>query len=181
MERVEVWRPITGYNYFISNLGNVMNSNQKLLRPFSARGYKYIDLWSNRKRFRFTVHHLVMETFTGPCPKGYEVNHINHIRDDNRLENLEYVTRSANLFDKTFCRQYLFTFISELPEGSEPFLQYGSHEFPDDKYFIYKKQIFLKIRDRRFRVLDVRHYKNINCYNLRDKNNNGIIVCLTKL
>ena len=43
------------------------------------------------------VHRLVAEAFLGSPPDGYEVNHINSVKDDNRIENLEYVTRSQNL------------------------------------------------------------------------------------
>lgn len=42
----------------------------------------------------FRVHRLVMEAFVGPSP--LLVNHKNGVRNDNRLENLEYVTRSQN-------------------------------------------------------------------------------------
>ena len=43
------------------------------------------------------VHRLVFETFIGKIPQGYEIDHINTIRDDNRLENLRVVTRRENL------------------------------------------------------------------------------------
>lgn len=43
------------------------------------------------------VHRLVAEAWHGPCPPGKEVAHLNHVRDDNRAENLVYVTRQENL------------------------------------------------------------------------------------
>lgn len=45
---------------------------------------------------RYFVHRLVLETFVGPCPEGYEVDHINRQRDANWLGNLHYTTRSEN-------------------------------------------------------------------------------------
>ena len=42
------------------------------------------------------VHRLVYETFVGEIPQGYELDHINTIRDDNRLENLRCVTHKEN-------------------------------------------------------------------------------------
>lgn len=42
------------------------------------------------------VHRLVLETFIGMCPDGMECNHKNGNKEDNRLENLEWVTKSSN-------------------------------------------------------------------------------------
>lgn len=42
------------------------------------------------------VHRIVIETFIGEIPKDREVNHIDHIKSNNRLNNLEIVTRSEN-------------------------------------------------------------------------------------
>ncbi len=42
------------------------------------------------------VHQLILQTFVGPTPAGKQVDHLNGIRDDNRLENLEYKTSSEN-------------------------------------------------------------------------------------
>jgi hypothetical protein len=48
-------------------------------------------------RVNKSIHSLVAAAFLGPCPEGMEINHKNAIKTDNRVENLEYVTRVANL------------------------------------------------------------------------------------
>lgn len=48
----------------------------------------YMHVMINHKQY--LVHRLVMETFVGPIPEGKTVDHINRIRDDNRLENLQF-------------------------------------------------------------------------------------------
>ncbi len=46
------------------------------------------------------VHRLVLETFIGPCPDGMWARHLNSIKSDNRLENLEWNTPAINIQDK---------------------------------------------------------------------------------
>lgn len=59
--------------------------------------YCRVTLFKEGVRHRHLVHHLVLSAFVGPCPAGYETNHRNGIRSDNRIANLEWVTRRANL------------------------------------------------------------------------------------
>ena len=44
----------------------------------------------------YCVHRLIAEAFIGPIPDGYEIDHINRNRADNRISNLRIVTRSEN-------------------------------------------------------------------------------------
>lgn len=44
----------------------------------------------------YLLHRLIWEYFNGPIPEGWEVDHINHVKDDNRIENLRIVTRKEN-------------------------------------------------------------------------------------
>ena len=58
-------------------------------------GYQVIRV-SKPKRGMVLVHRLVYETFVGEIPNGYEIDHINTIRDNNRLDNLRVVTHTEN-------------------------------------------------------------------------------------
>lgn len=60
----------------------------------TKRNDGYLCVMINRKRYR--VHRLIAETFLGEIPEGCQVDHINRIRHDNRLENLRIVTKSEN-------------------------------------------------------------------------------------
>ena len=44
----------------------------------------------------YMVHRVIWCMFNGDIPDGHEIDHINHIRDDNRLENLRVVTKQGN-------------------------------------------------------------------------------------
>lgn len=63
-------------------------------------GYKYVGLSDPSKGQQRTqrqlVHRLIVQTFIGEIPKGYEVNHKDFTRDNNRLENLEIITLRDN-------------------------------------------------------------------------------------
>ena len=64
------------------------------IQPFiSWRGYPAIKLNNKQQR----IHKLVMLAFVGETPKGFEINHKNGIKTDNRLSNLEFVTHSYNV------------------------------------------------------------------------------------
>ena len=58
----------------------------------------YINFRSNGKFI--AVHRAVYETFVGEIPQGYEIDHINTIRDDNRVDNLRAVTPKENSNNK---------------------------------------------------------------------------------
>ena len=49
------------------------------------------------------VHQIIYETFVGPIPEGMEIDHINTIRSDNRLENLRCVTHRDNQNNPISC------------------------------------------------------------------------------
>lgn len=54
----------------------------------------YIVVKINQKRY--TAHRIIWEMTFGKIPNGMEVDHINHCRGDNRIENLRLVTRTEN-------------------------------------------------------------------------------------
>ena len=85
------------YNYYINKKGEVFKDNKKLSPANNGLGYLDIKLLKNGKRKHHYVHRLVWETFNGDIPQGYEINHIDHNKQNNTLENLELVTRSVNM------------------------------------------------------------------------------------
>jgi len=102
----EIWKDIDGYNgvYKVSNIGNVINAkkNKKLKQQIDRYGYPQIKLSKNGYGCYKNIHRLVAKAFI-PNPKNKpQVNHINHIRSDNRTENLEWNTAIENVYNKKY-------------------------------------------------------------------------------
>ena len=119
----EIWKPVRGHEgaYEVSDHGRVRSVDHervyarkdqysgrtitvrrrhagKMLRPGkTSTGYLTVCLGRNES---VLVHRLVLEAFIGPCPpKPFEGLHYDDDRTNNRLSNLRWGTRSANLHD----------------------------------------------------------------------------------
>ena len=85
-------------DYSISTEGEVRkDTTNYILSQSSQQDYKFVTLLINGQQKRMRVHRMVAMTFIeNPDNKPY-VNHINGIRYDNNVENLEWVTQSENI------------------------------------------------------------------------------------
>ena len=83
--------------YSVNRAGEVFGPRGKLKPTLLRVGYLSVAFsLGNRKVKRVYVHRLVAEVFIGSIPSKSVVDHINHDKTDNRLENLRIVDRSAN-------------------------------------------------------------------------------------
>ena len=103
----EIWKDIEGYEgyYQVSNLGNVKNTkSDKVLKPLhNGNGYFQVAIRKDGvPKKRYLVHRLVARTFFSDFSADLEVNHKNGNKADNRLCNIELVTRSENLIHRTY-------------------------------------------------------------------------------
>jgi hypothetical protein len=97
-EVAEEWKQINDFpNYYISSLGNVRNDKNLIMKLTPMKiGYLQINLYENGKRKLFYHHQLIGLHFI-PNPENFKhIDHINGIKNDNRLENLRWVLRSQN-------------------------------------------------------------------------------------
>lgn len=80
-------------DYFITDDGRVYsNKTKKYLKYNINKGYRCVTLLNNGKRKLAFIHRLVADYYIPNPENKPTVNHINHIRTDNRLENLEWAT-----------------------------------------------------------------------------------------
>jgi hypothetical protein len=73
--------------------GTVIGRRGKPIRKKCRGGYIQIDCHG---RHMGMAHRVMWESVHGPIPAGMQINHINGIKGDNRIANLELVTPSEN-------------------------------------------------------------------------------------
>lgn len=101
----ELWKEIQGYNgrYFVSNQGRVKRIYEKskkenyMIASKNEKGYCRVRLSYNYKSNLKSLHRLVAEAFIPNIENKPEIDHINGNREDNRAENLRWVTHSENM------------------------------------------------------------------------------------
>lgn len=96
MRAAERWLPIPGFeNYQISSLGRIKRGKMVSRGYPNHQGYLCKILFKEGKLFSVKMHRLVLLAFVGPSK--LHANHKNGIKSDNRIENLEYLTRTENM------------------------------------------------------------------------------------
>jgi len=111
----EIWKDIKGYEgyYQVSNLGRVKSLDRlvftngykskyiklgKILsNGINGDGYEHVVLYKYGKKLTTKVHRLVAIAFIPNNSNKPEVNHIDSNRKNNKLNNLEWVTKSENI------------------------------------------------------------------------------------
>jgi hypothetical protein len=111
--QMEIFKDVKGYEgiYQVSNFGRVKSLErkvrhsqggykivkEKIMKSASvSRGYLSVDLSKNGESKNFLIHRLILIAFLFNPENKRTVNHINGIKTDNRLSNLEWMTDSEN-------------------------------------------------------------------------------------
>ena len=109
LEKEEIWKDIPEFNgiYQASNLGRIKSLEridalgrrlkEKILKQQLCCRYYQVHLHKNSIGKMYLVHRLVWEAFNGQIYEGLQVNHINEVKTDNRLSNLNLMTCKENI------------------------------------------------------------------------------------
>ena len=93
----EIWKQYQDSPYQVSTLGRVKGHRGQILKSTERNGYLRFSMYDNSKKRQVSIHRLVAETFIDNPQNKPIINHINGIKSDNRVENLEWVTYSENI------------------------------------------------------------------------------------
>ena len=180
LRKGEQFVPIRCYeNYYISNQGRCYNTKTKnYVRYKQPNGYIRVTLGKDK----YQMHYLVMSHFGPPKPEGdYEIDHINCIRDDNRIENLRWITRSNNMKNRMSNGKYQYEHFDEIPVDDVDDIidvrDYGPHKFEN---YYYADEFFYFDTGVSFRRLHINYTKNGSAYvNMQDKENKCVSIFYT--
>ena len=126
-------------NYEVALNAIFRNTQTKKIRHGSTNkgGYKVIIL--NGKAYY--VHQILAKMFVGN-PNNYEVvDHINHIRSDNRVENLRWVSQSNNLKNKSHFKGVVYEYLDKIPEQATQIFNLKGSNF--DNLFYFNREFYI--------------------------------------
>jgi hypothetical protein len=104
MDSQEEWRVIEEFdNYSVSNKGRIRNDKKGtfIKETFNTFGYHQCRLSKNGITKTLRINRIVAIAFLPNEENLPEIDHINNIRHDNRVENLRWISRSNNLRNMT--------------------------------------------------------------------------------
>ena len=153
-------------------------SNKKIISEYIDK--KYIRCYLNRKIYY--KHKIIALQFIpndDPINK-LEVDHINHIKIDNRIKNLRWVSSSENQNNKSSYNNYKCEYVNDIDDDCILVNTYNNHTF-ENYYFDEKIDIFYFFNGIKYRKLKINYRKYGSAFVCaRDINNKRVYIYYNK-
>ncbi len=94
-----------GFTYD-SKTGFVYNRYGKISKSIHIKGYIQIQITLNKKNYHLLAHHFAWYWLYKECVE--EIDHINGIRNDNRICNLRSITNQQNQWNRTTAKGFFW-------------------------------------------------------------------------
>ena len=99
----------------------------RIIKESISKKDGYVQCSMNQKKYQ--KHRIIALQFIDNPENLPQIDHINHNRTDNRIENLRFVSASVNQKNKSSNKGHHYKFLDELPESAESLDAYNGHEF----------------------------------------------------
>ena len=100
IDRVKYYKHQVFSKYAASKNGEVINvKTGRIIKMINCNGYLYFNICDKKleKPKNYYQHRFVFEVFRGPIPRCFEVDHINNVKSDNRVKNLQLLSHKQNV------------------------------------------------------------------------------------
>lgn len=119
MEHSEIWKPVPGYSWlYASSRGRIYDSERGCVRSQTMSHYGYWTVYDKKNMAR--VHRMVYSAFhPDEDITGLVIRHMDHTRDNNKIENLRSGTQSDNIWDMANAGRHFNSQKETCPRGHE--------------------------------------------------------------
>ena len=155
-------------------------SNKKIIKESIHKPTGYVRCSLNQKQYK--KHRLIALQFIpndDPDNKSF-IDHINHIRSDNRIENLRWCSSSENTKNRSSAKGYNYEYIDEIDDKCILIDKYGKHAF-ENYYYDEKTDIFYFFNGIKYRKLKINYTKYGSAFVcMKDTNNKKTCITYSK-
>jgi hypothetical protein len=152
----EAYEICSEYPYQVRN-----QETKNILKEYLSNGYPSVNLRGKTHN----KHCLIALQFIPNPDNQPQVDHINRIRTDNRIENLRWVSSSENNSNKASHHGHVYEYFDELPVPCQRFQYYKAHEFEaysidaDLNIYVHNFRklsvLLMRHRDRYYKLVDI--------------------------
>ena len=151
-------------------------SNKRIVKECLRSKNGYISCTLNT--VRIDKHRILALQFIENPDNLPEIDHINRIRTDNRLENLRWVSKSDNQKNKASWGEYIYNYVDEINDDSFEITTYGKYHL-QNYYYEPSNDKFYYLTENQYRELVIHNSKGLYI-NITDSDGNHIQMRIQK-